>query len=138
MKLEYKFVDGERKIIEIDSNFEEVMLELERNLYNNNHTETGCHISLSVFDDENKYFTDTAFRFEEQILNQIEKERLHKAISQLNSEEQEILNNLFLNDQPITLEEYAEKLGITSSTMRKRVEKLKSKLACIIEDDKKN
>lgn len=135
MEIKYKFVNGEETSISVYGEFEKIILELDRNLYNNNQTETRRHISLSVFGEGKKVFTDTETGFEEQISNQVDKEMLYGAISKLKSEDRKMLNSLFLNDKPITQKEYAEKLGITSSTMRKRVERLKSKLARLVGSD---
>ena len=135
MRLEYRFVDGEKAIIEVGGDFEEIILELNKNLYNNNQKETRRHISLSLFDEDKKVFTDIETSFEEKISNDVDKEILYGAISKLKSEDRKMLNSLFLNDKPVTQKEYAEKLEITSSTMRKRVERLKSKLARMIETD---
>lgn len=135
MEIEYIFVNGEKATVEISGDFEKIILELDRNLYNNNHAETRRHISLSVFDEDKKVFTDIESDFEEQLSNQVDKEMLYGAISKLKSEDQEMLNSLFLNDKPVTQKEYAKKLGITSFTMRKRLERLKSKLARLIETD---
>ena len=73
MKLEYRFVDGEKAIIGVGGDFEEIILELDRNLYNNNQKETRRHISLSLFDEDKKVFTDIKTSFEEQLSNQVDK-----------------------------------------------------------------
>ncbi len=135
MEIKYKFVNGEETSISVYGEFEKIILELDRNLYNNNQTETRRHISLSVFGEDKKVFADIETGFEEQISNQVDKKILYGAISKLKSEDRKMLNSLFLNDKPITQKEYAEKLGITSSTMRKRVERLKSKLARLVGSD---
>lgn len=135
MEIKYKFVDGEETSISVYGEFEKIILELDRDLYNNNHAETRRHVSLSVFDEDKKVFTNTETSVKEQLSNQVDKEILYEAISKLKSEDQEMLNSLFLNDKPVTQKEYANKLGITSFTMRKRLERLKSKLARLIETD---
>ena len=50
MKIEYKFVTGEDVSIEVYGEFEEIMLELDKNLKNNDRKETRRHESLDLFD----------------------------------------------------------------------------------------
>ena len=70
MKIKYTFVNGEETSVEVYDDFKEIILELDRNLYNNDHAETRRHISLSVFDENKKVFTDIEAGFEEQLSNQ--------------------------------------------------------------------
>lgn len=49
MEIKYTFVNGEETSISVYGDFEEIILELDRNLYNNNQTETRRHVSLDAF-----------------------------------------------------------------------------------------
>ena len=50
MKIEYRFVTGEKTAIEINGDFEEIILELDKEEYNCNRKETRRHKSLSLSD----------------------------------------------------------------------------------------
>lgn len=136
MKIEYRFVNGEKASIDVSDDFEKIILELDRNLYNNNHTETRRHMSLDALEEDKIMLKDIGLDLEDQVLNRADSKTLYKAISKLKSDEQELIHNLYLSDHPITQKEYAERLGITSSTLRKRVERLKSKLSHLVKTDR--
>ena len=65
-----RFVNGEKASIDVSDDFEKIILELDRNLYNNNHAETRRHISLDDFNQNKNVFADIEAGFEEQISNQ--------------------------------------------------------------------
>lgn len=134
MKIEYRFVNGEKASIDVSGDFEKIIIELDRNLYNNNHAETRRHMSLDALEEDT--LKDMGLDLEDQVLNRADSKTLYKAISKLSLDEQELIHNLYLGDHPITQKEYAERLGITSSTMRKRVERLKSKLSHLVKTDR--
>ena len=68
MKIKYTFVNGEETSVEVYDDFKEIILELNRSLYNNNQTETRRHVSLSAFEEGNKEIKDASINLEEQIL----------------------------------------------------------------------
>lgn len=135
MEIKYKFVNGEEISISVYGDFEKIILDLDRNLYNNNHTETRRHISLDAFEEDKTMLRDTGLDLENQVFNRADSKTLYKAISKLKPYEQELIHNLYLRDRSATQKDYAKKLGISHATMRKRVERLKSKLARLIEID---
>jgi len=132
MKIEYKFVNGEKASIDVSGDFEKIILELDRNLYNNNHAETRRHISLDDFNQNKNVFADIEAGFEEQISNQVDKELLHKAISMLKPDEKSLIYRLCLSDKPMTQKQYADVLGITENAVQLRLAKIKKKLKCTI------
>lgn len=135
MEIKYTFVNGEEISISVYGDFEKIILDLDRNLYNNNHTETRRHISLDAFEEDKTMLRDTGLDLENQVLNRADSKTLYKAISKLKPYEQELIHNLYLRDHPAIQKDYAKKLGISHAIMRKRVERLKSKLARLIEID---
>ena len=102
MEMKYVFVSGEETLVKVYDNFEKIIIEIDRNLCNNGHTETRCHVSLDAFNRDKKVFTDTALGFEERISNWLDSGTLYKAIPELNSDERELLCNLYLIDKPMT------------------------------------
>lgn len=133
MTIKYVFANGEEVYVEVYGRIEKIVSKINREYkskYKKNLERE--HVSL------NERMMDNNSNPENQIFKKIDKEILHIAISKLKYEDQEMLNSLFLNDQPVTQKEYAEKLGITSSMMQKRVERLKSKLALLVGADEQN
>ena len=132
MEIKYTFVNGEETSVEVYDDFKEIILELDRNLYNNNHAETRRHISLSVFDENKKVFADIEASFEEQLSNQVDEEILYKAISELSYDEKELLHNLYLSDRPVTQKEYARMLKIKEKSVQEKSRRIRKKLKLII------
>lgn len=96
MKIEYKFVTGENISIEVYGEFEEIMLELDKNLKNNDRKETRRHESLSLFDkDENN--TDANVDVYEDVIKNLDRDRLYYAIQKLKPHEQDLIHKLYLD-----------------------------------------
>lgn len=133
MEIKYKFVNGEETSISVYGDFEEIILELDRNLYNNNHAETRRHVNLSVFGEDKKVFTDIEAGLEEQLSNQVDKEILYKALSKLNPDDRQLINKIYLSESKISMTECATSMGIKATTLWKRLERIRKKLKCIFE-----
>ena len=111
MKIEYRFVTGEKVTAEISDKFKDVVIKLDKEEYNCNRKETRRHKSLSLSDKsiENMSLSSDIC---DDVFKNFDKEKLHNAISRLKPNEQELLHNLYLNDKPITQKEYANILHI--------------------------
>ena len=111
MKIEYRFVTGEKVTAEISDEFKDVVIELDKEEYNCNRKETRRHKSLSL-SDKNIENISISSDICDDVFKNFDKEKLHNAISRLKPNEQELLHNLYLNDKPITQKEYANILHI--------------------------
>ncbi len=131
MDVEYKFLNGESVHIEVYGEIEKIILELDRELKNNNRKETRRHKSFSL-SDKNIENMSAATDICNGVLKNIDKETLFKAISKLKPDEQKLLHNLYLSGRPITQKEYASILGITENAVQLRLAKLKRKLKHIL------
>ena len=127
MKIEYRFVNGEKASIDVSGDFEKIILELDRDLKNNNRKETRRHESLNLFDSDKQSIATNTDVYS-QILKTLDKDKLYVAIAKLKPQEQELLRNLYLSDRPITQKRCADILGITENAVRKRLAKIKFKL----------
>ena len=67
MKVRYEFVNGEISEIEVDDNLGELLVDFDRQEYNNDHKETRRHISLDGMEYEGEAFLSPADT-EEQVL----------------------------------------------------------------------
>lgn len=134
MKIGYRFVNGEKASIDVSGDFEKIILELDRNLYNNNHAETRRHISLDDFNQNKNVFANIEAGFEERIFNQVDKEILYKALSKLNPDDRQLINKIYLSESKISMTKYATSMGIKSAALWKRLERIRKKLKCIFEE----
>lgn len=127
MEIEYKFVTGEKIHIEVYGEFEEIMLELDKNIKNNDRKETRRHESLSLFDkDENNM--DANVDVYEDVIKSLDRDRLYYAIQKLKPHEQELIHKLYLDEHSISQAEYARILGVTENAIKQRAKWLKNKL----------
>lgn len=127
MEIKYTFVNGEETSIEVYGDFEGIILELDRDLKNNNRKETRRHESLSLLDSGKQSITTNTDVYS-QTLKTLDKDKLYAAIAKLKPQEQELLRNLYLSDKPMTQKQYASVLGITENAVRKRLAKIRLKL----------
>lgn len=127
MKIKYEFVTGEKVYVDVNEEFEEIMLELDNELKNNNRKETEKHKSLSL-SDRNIELADLNSDVFEEVVKNINKDKLYKAISDLKPYEKELIHNLYLRKCPLTLSAYAKVLGVNENVIRKQLANIKNKL----------
>lgn len=119
MKIEYKFVTGEDVSIEVYGEFEEIMLELDRNLKNNDRKETRRHESLDLFDKDERN-SDITVDILGDVCRNFDKDKLYDAIAKLKPQEQELIHKLYLDKNPMTQAEYARNINISDAAMWKK------------------
>ena len=127
MKVEYRFVDGEKAIIEIGSDFEKIILELDRDLKNNNRKETRRHKSLSLLDSDKQSIATNTDVYS-QTLKNLDKDKLYAAIAKLSPSEQDFIKKVFLQNKPVTYTEYAKSVGVKVNTLYQKMWRIKKKL----------
>ena len=91
MKITYKFVTGEVAEVEVSEEIGAVIVDLNRQEYNNDHKETRRHYSL-----EGKVYEGMDYAAEDSGLEALfagptDEERLHAAIRQLSPDQQEMV-----------------------------------------------
>ena len=60
MKIRYEFVTGEFSEIEVDDSLGELLVDFDRQQYNNDHKETRRHVSLDGMEYEGELFASVA------------------------------------------------------------------------------
>ena len=128
MEVTYSFVNGENVIVSVGEELGKTIMQLDRDLYNNNHKETRRHQSLNEMLDKADTFVDKNVNIEDDFFRRNDADKLYNAISKLKPSEQELLHKLYLSKNPMTQAEYAKSHNISYTTLRKRIERLKEKL----------
>ncbi len=131
MKIEYKFVTGEDVSIEVYGEFEEIMLELDRNLKNNDRKETRRHESLDLFDKDERN-SDITVDILGDVCRNFDKDKLYDAIAKLKPQEQELIHKLYLDKNPMTQAEYARNINISDAAMWKKIQRIRDKIKRLI------
>jgi DNA-directed RNA polymerase specialized sigma subunit, sigma24 homolog len=131
MKIEYKFVTGENVSVEVHGEFEEIMLELNNNLKNNDRKEMRRHESLDLLDKDTKSMDVTADILED-VCRNLDKDKLFDAIKTLTLQEQDFINKVFLQENPLTYSEYAKQFGLKESSLYQKLWRIKEKLKKVL------
>lgn len=125
MKIQYKFID-ETVEIEVADEWGNLVIDLNRQEYNNDHAETRRHASLSAMHYEGDYFSS-----EDPALAKLaEYADLHKAISNLPPRQREVIHLYFF--EGLNMVEIADHLGIHPTTVREALNAAKKNLRKIL------
>lgn len=122
----YHFSNGETISIEIPDNWGEILIDLDRQEYNNDHKETRRHYSL-----EGKVYEGMDYAVEDPGLEDLfagptDEERLRAAIQKLAPDQQAMIRAIYFNG--ISVNDYAARMGVTQSAISHRLQTVKKKL----------
>ena len=137
MEIKYKFINGEETSIEVYGDFEEIILDLDRDLKNNNRKETRRHESLNLLDSDNQSIATNTDVYS-QTLKNLDKDKLYAAIAKLKPQEQELLRNLYLSDKPMTQRQYANISNIKEKSVQEKSRRIRKKLKELIYEETKD
>ena len=122
MKIRYQFVNGDVSEIEVDDTLGEVLLDLDRQEYNNNRKETRRHYSL-----ESRIYEGEDYGSEDENLSRFaDLESIRSAMLELTSRQRICVYAYFFDRKKYT--EIARELGIHESTVRESVRSALKKL----------
>ena len=137
MEIKYTFVNGEETSISVYGDFEEIILELDRDLKSNNRKETRKHESLSLLDSDKQSIATNTDVYS-QTLKNLDKDKLYDAIAKLKPQEQELLRNLYLSDKPMTQGQYANISNIKEKSVQEKSRRIRKKLNKLIYEETKD
>lgn len=125
MKIRYEFVNGEVSEIEVDESLGELLVDFDRQQYNNDHKETRRHVSLDGMDYEGELFT-SAEGTEGELLRREDTARLMEAMKALSTSQRELLLKVYFEDQRIV--DIARAEGVTKQSVHERLKRAIHKL----------
>lgn len=122
----YHFSDGETVSIKIPDDWGEILIDLDRQEYNNNHKETRRHYSL-----EGKVYEGMDYAAEDSGLEALfagptDEERLRAAIQKLGPDQQAMIHAIYF--EGVSVNDYAARMGVTQSAISHRLQTVKKKL----------
>jgi len=132
MEVTYNFVNGENVIVLVDEKLGGTIMQLDKDLYNNNHRETRRHKSLNEMVNKADTFVDKNVNIEDDFLRRSDVDKLYEAISKLTPSEQELIHKLYLSKNPMTQTEYAKSVNISNANMWKKIQRIRDKLKKLI------
>lgn len=128
MKYTYKF-SNEENTIEIDSRWESILLEFDKQEFKLNRTETRRHEILDISNEYSSWLLDIDKSLE-RVINDEDylsmEERLHIAISKLKPKQRDLIISIYF--KRISVNDYAEKEGVNQSAISHRLQTAKKNL----------
>ena len=125
MKIRYEFTNGEISEIEVDESLGELLVELDRQAYNNDHKETRRHTSLDGMEYEGALFAapdDPAA----EVLRREDAARLLRAMEALTPAQRELVRRVYFENEKIT--DIARAEGITKQSIHERLRRALKKI----------
>lgn len=125
MRVRYEFVNGEWSEIEVEDSLGELLVELDRQEYNNDHRETRRHMSLDGMDYEGALFAaldDPAA----DLLWKEDATRLRQAMETLSPSQQELVRRVYFENAKVS--EIAREEGVDKSAISHRLDRIYRKL----------
>lgn len=125
MKIQYKFVN-ETISIDVPDDWGEILIDLDRQEYNNDHKETRRHYSL-----EGKVYEGMDYAVEDPGLEALfagptDEERLSAAIQKLDPDQQAMIRAIYF--EGVSVNDYAARMGVTQSAISHRLQTVRKKL----------
>ena len=125
MKITYEFVTGEISGVEVDESLGGMLLDLDRQQYNNDQKETRRHVSLDGMDYEGELFA-SAEDTEGEAVRREDMARLYSAMEALSPSQRELVEKVYFEGRKIT--DIAREEGVTKQSVHERVERALKKL----------
>ena len=101
MKITYEFVTGEISEVEVDERLGGMLLDLDRQQYNNDQKETRRHVSLDGMDYEGELFASPEDT-EGEAVRREDMARLYSAMEALSPSQRELVEKVYFEERKIT------------------------------------
>jgi len=125
MKITYEFVTGEISEVEVDERLGGMLLDLDRQQYNNDQKETRRHFSLDGMGYEGELFA-SAEDTERAVEHREDMARLYSAMEALSPSQRELVEKVYFEERKIT--DIAREEGVSEAAIRNRLKKIYSRL----------
>lgn len=125
MKVRYEFANGEISEIEVDDSLGELLLDFDRQEYNNDHKETRRHVSLDGMDYEGELFLSPADT-EAEVFQREELARLTGAMEALSPAQRELVRRVYFENEKIS--EIAREEGVSHVAIHDRLKRICQKI----------
>ena len=125
MKITYEFVTGEVSEVEVDEHLGGMLLDLDRQQYNNDQKETRRHVSLDGMDYEGELFASVEDT-EEEAERREDMARLYFAMEALSPSQRELVKKVYFEER--TFASIAREEGVGESAIRDRMKRIHKKL----------
>lgn len=122
----YHFSNGETISIDVPDDWGEILIDLDRLEYNNDHKETRRHYSLDGKVYEGKDYAVEDPGLEALFAGPTDEERLRAAIQKLDPDQQAMIRVIYFDG--VSVNDYAARMGVTQSAISHRLQTVRKKL----------
>ena len=113
-----------------------IMLRGEARLWNNNEErETEKHSRIDEFPDTYSEMADSSIDVESEVMSGFDADELHIAIKKLKPAEQDLMHRLYLDEKPMSQEEYSIMVKLTVDGVKKKALRTRNKLKLLLQND---
>lgn len=124
MKIKYQFAN-ETVTIEVEDQWATVLVDLDREEYNDNHRETRRHCSLDALNLDDTLIPSST-NVEADILTKCDYEQLYKAISELQPQQRELVMRVHFGGEKLA--DIARAEGVSKMALTNRMKKIYASL----------
>lgn len=124
MKIKYAFAD-ETVEIEVSEEWGNILIDLDRQEYNNDHAETRRHCSLEAFNLDDALFPGDV-DVEREVLEGLDNKALYSAIAQLQPQQQELVKRVYFRGEKLA--DIAREEGVSKAALTNRMKKITAAL----------
>ena len=128
MKIRYQFAT-ETVEVEVSEELGNIIVDLNRQEYNNHHKETRRHCSLDAFNLDDALFPSEE-DIEAEVVAKDQYNRLYAAIALLEPQQKELVRQVFFEDRKIV--DIAAEEGVSEAAIRNRLKKITQRLKKIL------
>ena len=130
MKIKYEFVTGEVSEIEVEDGMGELLVDFDRQEYNNNHKETRRHVSLDGMEYEGEFFI-SELDIAGEIEHREDMARLFRALDRLSPAQRELVLKVYFEN--VRIVDIARAEGVSKQSVHERVGRAIKKLKKFLE-----
>ena len=127
----YHFSNGETISIDVSDDWGEILIDLDRLEYNNDHKETRRHYSLEGKVYEGKDYAVEDPGLEALLAGPTDEERLRTAIQKLDLDQQAMIRAIYFEN--VSVNDYAARMGVTQSAISHRLQTVRKKLKKLLD-----
>ena len=124
MKIKYEFAN-ETIEIEVEEEWADIVIDLDRQEYNVNHKETRRHCSLEAYNLDDALLPSDE-DVERDVIADEDKKRLYKAIAALTPDQQELVRRVYFNNE--RLADIAREQGVSRAALTNRMNRIVASL----------
>ena len=125
MKIRYEFVTGAVEV-EVSAEMAALYMELDRIEYNNNHKETGRHVSLNTGIEHSDWLMSYNSDVYQQVAAEEDAARIRAAIDTLSDQQKDLIRKIF--DEGMSIKDYAAGCGVKPSAISHRIRTIRKNL----------